>query len=127
VTTIVQLEPAAVVAVAVAFAFRGTGDVTVRDTAFVGCCVGCGVGATVGCSVGATVGCKVAAGIGAIVGGASEGVAACAAVLGAAIVEVGVALTVATDGVVVLSSAAGATGPGVAEGVADGDFGPTIP
>lgn len=48
VTTIVQLELAAVVALAVAFALRDTGDVTVSETVFVGCGVGGAVGASVG-------------------------------------------------------------------------------
>lgn len=48
VTTIVQLEPAAVDALAVALALRDTGDVTVSDTELVGCCVGAAVGGRVG-------------------------------------------------------------------------------
>jgi hypothetical protein len=52
----VQFELGAVDADAVALAFRDNGDVTVSETAFVGCCVGGGVGATVdGACVGVAV------------------------------------------------------------------------
>jgi hypothetical protein len=40
VTTIVQLELAAVMAFAVAVALRDMGDVMVSDTVFLGCCIG---------------------------------------------------------------------------------------
>jgi len=56
VTVIEQLEPAAVVALAVAFALRDTGEVTVSATAFVGGGGGGAVGTGVGGGVGATVG-----------------------------------------------------------------------
>jgi hypothetical protein len=55
VTTTVQLEVAAVVAFALALALRDTGDVTVSETAFVGCWVAGAVGGNVDVCVGVTV------------------------------------------------------------------------
>jgi hypothetical protein len=55
VTTTVRLEPDIVVALAVAFTLRDTGDVTVNDTWFVGCGVAAAVGGNVAACVGETV------------------------------------------------------------------------
>jgi hypothetical protein len=64
---IVQLALAAVVALAVALAFRDTGEVTVNETLFVAGGVDATVGACVGCCVGVAVRCAVAVAVGAIV------------------------------------------------------------
>lgn len=120
VTTIVQADPAVVVADAVAIAFRATGVVTLSDTKLVGAgtTVGGAVAAAVGATVGATVGARmVGAAVGTVVVGTDVGAVL---VVGASVgVGVGAALAVFVPAV-------RAVNVGFAELVDVGDFGPTM-